>query len=238
VLDKIQKHFGVPFTYEEMPFQNDADLPVRNNVDMGGGKYKLFVGPPISNLTLTISGGSQPYGAALAILSAYQAAKLPGVYKAIQQPSRIDIVPSQVLNRAGQWVQVTPLMSRLVNLNIQTRTVEDFFQAVVSQVSLQSGMNLKLLAQPFVRGEQTQMGAINESAADVISSIGDSMKTKLAFSCLYDATNNVYYLRIIPKPFAHVLPVASQSNPANVPKSLIDQSKPSHDNNPYFVKDQ
>jgi hypothetical protein len=184
-----------------------------------------------------IPGGTGPYEAALAILSGYQAAKLPGVYKAIQHPSRIDIVPSQVLNRAGQWVQVTPLMSQLVNLQSQTRTLEDFFQAVVSQVSLQSGMNVTLLAQPYVRGEQTQLGATNESAADVISSVGDSMKTKLTFRCLYDPTNNVYYLRINIKPVAHVLPVAGSSNPANGPKSLIDPSKASHNNSPYLVKD-
>ena len=123
VLDQLQSKFLSPITYEEVGYENEADLTTRTTVVIKG-QPKLLVGPPMGDFSVTLGGAdSTLYLAAQSVLSAYVGAGLPGVSRIVQQNGRVDFIPEQVLGASGAMLTVHPLMSFPITLPLATRGV-------------------------------------------------------------------------------------------------------------------
>jgi hypothetical protein len=230
VLDQLQSKFLSPITYEEVAYENEADLTTRTTLVIMG-KQKLMLGPPVGDFSVTFgSADSTPYMASQSVLSAYSGARLPGVYRIVQQNGRVDFVPAQVLGVSGSMLAVRPLMSSPIKLPLATRSVLDTLTSIVDQISVQSGKKVILLSAPFGGRETIELAAAGEGAADVISDIGNTLRVPLSFRCLYDATDTTYYLLI--------QAVTAPNTPGGPAKHgpLIQLPATSGPGSPYFVK--
>ena len=194
-LSRVQEIFLQPITFEEIPFQNRAQLgsvTVEQN-----GRSKEFLVNPISGFTVTLQQiDATPYLASQTLLHAYKSAGRPGMYKVLQQDNRVDVVPSELLKSDGSTIGVVPVMSRPIMLHETKRTLDDTIDRIAGILSAESGFKVIPLSVPSHLLEQVNFGANGESAADAIQALGEKLGRTISFQLLYDPNERAYYLNL------------------------------------------
>lgn len=217
ILDRVQRMLGAPITFEEVPYENQAELRTVT-VARGGGAHESLTNPSTDlSVTLTERDAS-PFLAAQEVLSAYEKAGLPGVYTVVPRNDRVDIVPTQVLGANGSMTILTPVMNRTVTFPLGTRTVEETLQMLVGQVSTESARKVVLLSVPAGPFESVELGASGIPARELLANLAVALNRSISFQCLYAAGNGTYYL--------DVANVGTNPAPSAAPLPLHDYIKP------------
>ncbi|HEX4809728.1 MAG TPA: hypothetical protein VH325_12400 [Bryobacteraceae bacterium] len=229
-LDKIEKLFGQPITFEEVPHQSPSYLKTLTVATGSGPRQVLFT--PITDLSVMVDpASSTAYSAAQRALAAHVALGQPGIYTVVQRATTVDVTPEQVLNASGSLSSVTPIMSQPITFPLATRTGWDTLQLTVNQISAQSGARIVILNPFFSFNQSLALAATGESARDVISGMGAKLGTTVSFECLYDAGDRAYYLTIKgvnpPPPSGLTPPRGKTSGGSSAPS-----------NSPFFTKAQ
>jgi ABC-type uncharacterized transport system permease subunit len=178
-----------------VPFESPAELR-KVTVVRNEGPKQLLVNPATNFTTTLGSIDSCPYLAAHSVLSAYRNAGGRGVYNVVQQNTRVDVVPVQVLAANGSMRDITPVMSRPVTFPNATRTLPETVKLIADALTSQSGFKVIPLNLPGQLLEQVEIGASGESGADVIENLGASLNRTVSFQCLYEPNEKTYYLNL------------------------------------------
>ena len=229
VLDRLQGLYLTRVTYEEVPFENPAEL-ISATVVYNGISTAVLANPVI-NFSVTLGpSDSSAYAAAQSVMVAYGSASMPGTYTVVQATGRVDVIPARVLGVSGAIRDVAPVMSRPVTFPVATRTVADTVQLIVDGLSASSGFRVVLLDAPHL--EAVSLGAAGEAARDVIGKMASTLGLPITFQCLYDAGDKTYYLNV-----KIVAPAPVAGGPA-----LHGYIKPlprvGPANSPFFTKDK
>jgi hypothetical protein len=190
VLSQLQHALLSPISYEDVPFENAADV---------ASPAVRASGTPDIALTVTFGGtDNTPYNATQTALQAYKNAGLPGTYNIVQNSGWVSVVPTQVTGSDGGAKAVVPLMSRLVTFPSATRKGNDTLQLIVDAIAQESGANVILLNTPFWLGgsETVTVGASGEPAGEVIQSVAKSFNRPMSYQCLYVPSLKTYYLNV------------------------------------------
>lgn len=196
ILNRVQHIFLTPITFEEAPFENQAQL--RSIVLVHNGVPQIRIVNPITDFSVTLNASvTAPLLAAQSVLAAYVGAGRPGIYSAVVLNDRVDVIPAQVLGVDGAMRNVTPIMSEPVTFPIATRSIAETLQLVADDVSLESGFKVILLNFPGSPLDTLELGSSGLPARDVIAEIGTMLNRPVSFQCLYDPGSKTYYLSVI-----------------------------------------
>jgi hypothetical protein len=225
VLDAVQQKFLVPITFEEAPFESDADLKAIPIKQLDGSIY-TFRELPVVDFRVSLSTGETAVVATQSVLTAYASQGFPGVYDMIQEGDRIRVISKQVRAAAGNMRNVTPVMDYPVTFPLASRGSVETLQLLASIISKESGVHVEPLNVPFHFSDTITMSAGGESAREVIEHMGEILHVPFSFQCLYEPTTKTYYLNVksvfVPNPsgvparhgYVRQLPA---SGPANSP---------------------
>jgi hypothetical protein len=196
VLSRIQHLFLTPITFEEVPYQNAAELG--SVTILRNGSSQVRVVNPVTDFSVTLGqSDSSSNAAAQSALSAYKAANRPGFYAVIPLNGRVDVIPTQVLGSNGSIQTMTPVMSQPVSFPLATRTIADTLQLLVDDVSRASGSKVILLDAPGLALQTVDLSASGQPARDLIANLGKALNSPVSFQCLYDAGAATYYLNVM-----------------------------------------
>lgn len=231
ILASVQHVFLTPITFEEIPYENAAELP--STIIIKNGEPQVRLVNPVTDFSVTLNAGDgTPLLATRVVLSAYTAANRPGVYTAFPVNNRVDVVPTQMIGANGALKTITPLMSQPITFPLATRSIDETLQLLVQDVSRESGYKVVLLDVPGSQFETVEAGSSGLPARDVIAQIGTSLNRQVSFQCLYDVGTKTYYL--------NVMAVVPDSVPGRPPQQgpikVIPEPKTGPANSPFFIK--
>ncbi len=203
-LDRVQELFRVPISYEEVAYENPADLTRTTPTSHPGLKPRTIArGGPLS-VTLQPSGTNREanaYLAVQAVLAAYANDKLPGTYKAIQKSGGVEVIPVQVLGATGATRDVAPIMSRPVAFPYADRLVLETLRLIVDSAAKVAGMRVKMLNVPFDESRRVALAATGQAAsaelANLLAKVGGAPKS---YQLLYEPNELAYYFNLTPVP--------------------------------------
>lgn len=228
VLEGAQQHFRSPISFEEAPYESEQELS-KVTILQAGLQKTLLTRPQVDFSVRLEAGDTTPFLAAQTALGAYIAEGLPGTYKVVQQNDRVDVVPVQVRSASGSMRDIQPIMSSPITFPLATRSALETVQLIVNGIASHTGAKILPLNMPFHTGETVELGAVGQSAADLIEELGAKLGGTLSFQCLYDPTDKAYYLNI--ESVAPLSPPGGQR--ATAPKTVPKTGSP---NNPFFTK--
>ena len=195
-LERVEKAFLKPVTFEEVPYESRAEL--RTVAIVNHGMTKQLLANPDVNFTVTLSGmDTTHYWAAQSVLNAFVAAGGRGEYAVLQSASdRVDVVPKRVLAANGSMRDITSIMSHSIKFDTKRRSLADTVQLIADQLSAATGYKVAVLGVPGHFFEPIELGANGESGADVVQKVGNALNRITSFSLLYEPNQKQYYLNV------------------------------------------
>jgi hypothetical protein len=225
MLQKLQQLYKFPITYEEVPYENPAELRA-SNARTATGVRPLF--PLGGDLDVTLdSSASTPLSATQAVLSAYTGNGLPGLYQAIEGDGRVDVIPTHVRGTNGVMRPITPVMSQPVVLPPGERRIVDSLQAMGTALSKASGFKVYILSSGIPENATADLGSAGGAARDVIAKLGAQYGIPISFQALYEPNEKAYYVNL--QLVTSFIPTTTQ-NPAKPKKPAASPD------NPFFTK--
>lgn len=193
-LETLQALTGTPINYEDVPYENAADLQDVSTPEQRAkypgyhllvprkGQVKATVAVnPKGSLAETIAGVS-------ALLASYRSAGMPGDFRAEQANGMIYVVPTKVLTRAGIVQDVQPRMDALVTFPSAQMRAIDCVQAITRAVSEATGAKVAVGAfPPFPAAQSVPCGANRESARNLLAAVLSKWSNRPAtYDLLFD----------------------------------------------------
>lgn len=238
--DSLEAAVGGAINYEDIPYQNRADLEdgatAADKANNPG--YQLLI-PRSGRVTATIqvpallpvSTDELAYDVGL-LLDSYRSNGLPGDFKIVQANGMVYVIPAKVLGTTGAVQTVTPVMAAMVTVPLAKRNVLETAQAIFDSAYQSTGMRTGMASVFFFPFETVTFGANNESARDALARLFTVVsKRPLSYRLIFDpaTTHNRrldYYLTI------HA--AAESRSPATVPPPPAMRA--SSGDGPYFKK--
>ncbi len=152
--DRLEQSSGIPINYEDVPYQNSADLedvssPAERKESPA---YHLWV-PRAGNLAVVLDSFTDTQSAMNAVLNAYRNGNLPGDFTVQQENGMFYFVAAKVLAANGTMNAVTSPMRATVTITYGQRTVFDTVQTLLDAVYKQSGVRIQIGSLPFLPQE-------------------------------------------------------------------------------------
>lgn len=146
-----------------------------------------MIGKPESPLTLLQQ-----------ILDAAAASGYPGRFRPIQTGRFFHVIPRQVKNSRGQWVDQGSILDLPISFPERERTVFETVETVLKAVSQSAGIRVALATAPvkLLISTKTTQSASNEIARDVLVRTLESTKQKLSWRLLYGPGQKWYALNL------------------------------------------
>ena len=171
-LDTLEKTLGVPVNYEDVPYENHADL-----VDVSTAEqravypgYHLFV-PREGQVSATVSLAADGVTNVNLLLASYRQNLLPGDFAVEQANGMVYVIASEVLGSNGVMRTVASPMKTLVSVPFAERTVEDTVAIVLSAVSATTRAKIEIGSFPFRPTDRISFGATQSPARDVLANV-------------------------------------------------------------------
>ncbi|HXA50388.1 MAG TPA: hypothetical protein VNV86_08800 [Candidatus Acidoferrum sp.] len=247
---EIEKRTGVPINYEDVRYENAADVrDVTDSIMSPEQKAQALPGvrvivPNGGGLTTSISvnsTGSFPdvASASAALAGALNAYHTSPAFRARFTVSTGDgvlyIQPTQMRDATGQIKAVTPVLAAPITLERQTRSGLETLDILAKQLSKTSGYRVEVGTVPLraMIASQVTIGSDNESAATVVTRLlvavaaasgGGAGGPALSYAMLFDPRQAFYVINVHPVP---------NPNPASSLRTL-PISKPASVDGVYF----
>jgi hypothetical protein len=109
------------------------------------------------------------------------------------------IVPSAALDERGEWSAIEPVLSRKVTIEAQHRTVGDFFDRVLAELSKNGPYQVDSVEVPLNAFRQTavEFGAYDEPARDVLIRALRTLPWRLYMTLKFDPMRRKYHLSVV-----------------------------------------
>lgn len=229
-LEKLQALTGIPVNYEDVRYENPADLedvatpeqrlryPGYRLLVPRKGQVKASVGPHDPGSV------ADTVASVYALVASYRASGLPGDFKVDQANGMLYVAPTKMLNRAGSLQDVRPAMDTIVSMPYAERRAIDCLEAITRAVSTVIGTKIAVGAFPLTSAEKrVACGANGESARDTLAALLSKVsETPASYELLFDPmTGYMLNLRFIARP----------GPPPNIP-----EGGPQNTPSPFFVR--
>jgi hypothetical protein len=208
-LDRLQAATGVAINYEDIPYENIADLEDVSTPEQRvrhpayrlrvpcKGQVKATVGPRARESI------SETLAIVYALLSSYRAAGLPGDFKVDQANGMVYVAPSKVLKRTGSLQDAQSLMETVVSVPYAERRVIDCLETITRAISTAAGTRIAVGTFPFTSAERrVAWGASGIAARDALAALLHKVSDAPAsYNLLFDPmTGYMLNLRFIARP--------------------------------------
>ena len=236
---EIERLSGLPVNYEDVPYENAADLEdvtakimnaaqqaqavpgVRVIVPKGGQLVAPIPLGPNGTLPDVVS----TLSALLSAVSGYHASPaFPSRFTVSETNGVLYIQPDQVLGRNGQMRKVVPVLYTPITIESKRRTALDALAVLTDQLSKTSGAKVEIGTVPIQAFaiSQVTIGATAQPAVQVLTKLLASMNVgTMSYSMLFDPRQKFYALNIHALPNS-TSPVTSNRSLPTVPQSSAE----------------
>ncbi len=194
MLAHIQHLYSTAINFEEAPVEYFPDLQV-SPVLLKSGSHPIAIRG--GKLTVQLDKNDRTaYQATQIVLAAYVSSGLPGVYQAIDEGERVDVVPVETRMASGATRRVTPIMDVSITLNYQPRGAYQVMQDISAAIAKASRDKVYLVSNGANESPKSPepVGFPEEKARDMFAkAVGG-----FANQALFDPGEKAYYLNVAP----------------------------------------
>jgi len=187
-LDVLERVVGSPINYEDVPYQNAADLqdvstPAQKAATPG---YQLLV-PREGRVGATVDASAGPVPSSNSLLASYRQNAMPGDFAVEQANGMTYVIASSVQAQSGAVSAVNSPMTALVTVPHATRSVADTILAILDSVYAVSNTRISLGTVVFLPTDTVSFGSSGTSARDALARVlAAATKTPFSYRLLYD----------------------------------------------------
>jgi len=206
---QLQNKYGVIITYEDPRFIYEADLvdktdPQYRRAHPGGYKALSPKGGhlEINYVVSPLTGKPEtPLTLLQQLLDVYAASDNPGRFRLKQTGRFFHVVPRQVKNNRGQWVDQGSILDLPISFPERQRSGFETVETILKAVSQSAGISVGIGTAPMnlmnllIKNQITQ-SASHEIASDVLVRTLESTKQKLSWRLLYSPGQKCFFLNL------------------------------------------
>ncbi len=217
MLRHVQHLYSTAVDFEQARVEYSADMRV-SPVFMKSGQHPVAVRG--GKLTVQLDQNDRTaYEAVQTVLAAYISSGLPGLYEAIDNGQRIDVIPVETRSATGAMRRVNPIMDLPITLDSKPRGTYQLLQDIAAAMSKASGYTVYIRApvnESMGSVDVNTVGFSGEKARDVLAKV-----VSFAYQVLFDPGTKEYDVNlepvILPEPPG--APAAPNPSPAGHPKT-------------------
>lgn len=196
-LDEIEKLSGRPVTYEDAPIVNKYYMTPM--VQDTTGNPTLLV-PRGSKLRFTLpadASAEHVIASVEGVVKTYNASHGAATFS-VTQDGLLHVVPLQIVDPQDRLQPVTPVLNTKITLAAKRRSAMALLEEISEAVSRASGQPVGIGIIPInaFRQQQTEIGANNEPAREVLEKLLATLGMPLSWRLFYDPGTQDYALNI------------------------------------------
>ena len=204
---RMIRQYPTIVTYEDPRYVYSEDIQdvterVRRNASDTGRRILVPKGGPLQVTYEVNTDSNQPVSCANVLAAILQAARVNpsgGRFAVKQQGEMFHVVPAQVRDISGKWVQQTPILDTPITLYVEQQDYHQLIEAIVAEVSKASGEKVVLYDDQFAPSFANRIGrvnATNQPARDVLMTALHAMSDRFTYRLLYDPGVKYYGLNL------------------------------------------
>lgn len=241
-MELLQSQYGWVITYEDPRYVHESDLmDVAYKVRKDFHKYEPGKAPKLLvprngplNLSYEVSPETgrpeDPAEVIQTVLNAHAANGNPGLFRLEQTGEVFHVVPAQVKDRDGRWVEHSSILDVPIILAEQERSGWQLLNDICREVSRATQTRVEVGTIPtnlFIQ-KRSRIGAAHEPASDVLLRLFQATKRKLTWRLLYSPDAYALNVRLLPEPASPEMesppaPVIPDPNSLNQPARRLTE---------------
>src|SRR5262249_47065837 len=134
-----------------------------------------------------------------AIVEAARVNPSGGRFAVRQDGEMFHVIPTQVRDISGKWVQQTSILDTPISLYVEEQNYYQLIRAILAEVSNANGVEVILNAPQFAstfEGQTGRVNATNQRARDVLMTALHAMSNRFTYRLLYDPGVKYYVLNV------------------------------------------
>jgi hypothetical protein len=201
-LDKLQSKTGVVINYEDVPYENAADLEDVSTEQQRAFQpgYRLLVprkghiraAGQVSSTTSLADTVSLLHS----LFANYKLNRMPGEFTLEQFNGALYVAPIRFVNASGSSQDVTSPMKSSIDVPYAERRVIDTVELIVKATSQASGKRIDVGTVPFLPSTRVAFGVRGESARSALASLFAQLHSSVSYRLLYDPQDRAYMLNL------------------------------------------
>jgi hypothetical protein len=205
-IDILERKYGVIITYEDAPYINEMDVedqtsPAWRQSHPKGPRALI---PKRGLLEITYQTSQGPIKSdnirplVQKLLDTHAEKNNPGRFRLLQEGEILHIVPMQVRDSSGYFVNIDSILDIPISFPEQERKVSTTLELITNAVSQIKGIKFVIGMVPLNLLDRTSFsrGSNNEKARDVLVRALKATNGKLSWSILYDPGLKWYVLNV------------------------------------------
>lgn len=217
-LDALEVATGTAINYEDVPYENQADLEDVSTPQQRASRagYRLLV-PRKGTVSAPLQAGRLSSEADRVfqvnmLLSNYRDNKMPGDFRVEQANGMLYVIPTRVLGANGSLRELRSPMTTLITIPYGERSAIETVAAILAAVSKATRVRMDVGSLPFSPAQTVGFGAVDEPARDALARLFAKLtKSPVSYRLLFDPVMAyMFNVRTIPDADA----AASETAPA------------------------
>ena len=212
----LQALYGFVITYEDPLYTNsDAVIDIAPTTRKDYASYRPGTAPKLLvpkpwKLTMQIPKLSKPTSSdALKLLQDFirlqNSASHGGHFHVVQTGDSFHIIPSELRDRAGNWLPPSTVLDTRISLPQVERSETDLYRAIVRAIKTSAHVSMDLsvgemFARPTKSDVPTNIGANDETARNVLIEALAAHSIKRTWTLAYGTEDNTFELHILDIP--------------------------------------
>lgn len=192
-LDKLEPLVRAAVNYEDVPYQNPADMQEVSTAQQRAESpgYSLMV-PRNGHVSATLVIGATNSEADIlyqvnSLIASYGSGGMPGDFTVEQANGMLYVIPTKVQAVNGSWRAVQSPMKAAITIPYAERPVIDTLVLIFEAVSGSSGVNIAVGSVPFWPKQTVAFGATDEPARDALARfLANAANTPMSYRLLFD----------------------------------------------------
>jgi hypothetical protein len=201
-LDRLQSETGVVINYEDVPYENAADLEDVSTEQQRAARpgYRLLV-PRKGNIKAV---GQVNNATSLAdtmsvlhsLFANYKLNRMPGEFALEQFNGTLYVVPTRFVNATGSPQDVTSPMKSNIDVPYAERSVMDTVDLIAKATSQASGKRIDVGTVPFLPSTRVAFGVKGEPSRSALAKLFAQLHSSVSYRLLYDPQDQAYMLNL------------------------------------------
>lgn len=220
-LDAMQCTLGVAINYEDVPYENEADLEdvatSQHRASAPGFRLLVPRRGSVSGTVRATTSETERLSYVEALLGSYRTNGMPGDFKVEQASGMLYVIPTKVLTVGGALRDVNSPMTSPITVSYAERPLSDTVAAILQAASAASGARIELGSLPFMPPTAPiAFGANAEPARDALAKLFARVSSRpVSYRLLFDPKFRAYMLniQIVPPTNARPAPTGSPAPP-------------------------
>jgi hypothetical protein len=202
---QLIKEYPTVISYEDPRYvysEDIQDVTDRVRPNRSGPRILVPKGGPLSVTYEVNANGKQPLSYANVLGAVLEAARVNpsgGRFAVRQQGEMFHVIPTQVRDDSGKWVQATSILDTPISLYVEQQQYSQLMKAILSEVSKANGVRVGLNDSQFTGEFMRHTGrvdATNQTARDVLMTTLHAISNRFTYGLLYDPGAKYYMLNL------------------------------------------